>query len=1286
MLLSNSFFLVSILVLLAAAALGIGVVLYFATRPAGEAAQHKPAVSTWSADAMRAGFHQAVDTIEANLISRAERYSIPWILVMDEGGHGRLPLAHTGMPGVHGSGPALSKQLRWEFFERGVVVDIDVEGLEGEAQGSERPWDQFLALCRGYRPQRPFDGVVLTIPAAMLLDPQARHEIARRAGAMHRRLWLAQNRFAMRLAVYVLVTECEAMDGFSAFARALPDAMRAGMLGWSSPYEPSIAYQSAWVPMAVGEIAATVDDTVAEVLVSRNVAAADMLALTARVRELAPQLQIYLDELMRPNVYHEPFLLRGIYLTGDSGELSALHGESAQDEDARLTPLLQPAFLRDVFERKIFLEYGLTRPARNASLARPFLHKSLRVAAVAVLGGWTLGMVLVAAEAGRGAPRQVAALRDIHEMERGRAEFQDRAEDPPAQWYRRQALSLLKLEHVLRASPGLAVFLPGSWSVFDDLNTTLRQTLAREFAAIVVPAIDQAFAERAAALTSAPLGAGGVDTASAACAAPQGVAQAASGLALEGRADVRAMLAYVLHVERFSRAWQGWQQAGELSSMRDVVQYALGAEAGEGALRLLTGLPAPRDAARQHVYAEAFRCSYDKGIRQLADALFIDNPLLQSERAVVSALSSIGEGDNRADDLRAVVGAISAQQELLSSGPSAWLHEAVFEPDATVTRILTVAAGLPLLGDAVAEQSRQTLREAFRVLRTQLAQYTSGAGLRWQQQENRYVLSDARLALRDSLVGLLAQPFMQVPPPVNMPDLGPTRLARWDVAVLDQALAQVSARTAFLAQGLNAIPANYRPAVLRAMDAEAAQALYRRAVMAIRVESGPAAPLPDFDGVAGRVRRIADALGEQGAAPLQRGLLDLLSQSALAALRRLDEALRTADLYGVQTDLPMGGVSLLGAFGVADLAGFDEYLAQQASRIQELAGQAAIYLAALDRDDARSVVAQRWRAIGHDLERYALRNPNSGLLRLEQWLRGVVQAPDCSSLRLAPGGASEYFGLQQSRLAATLRGYCQGQGSVQLETGWKTFAGDYNARLAGRLPVGDPVAPSRGALPRSAAAPQTVRELVDAFRAVWPAKGEPIAGDGAVAGFARRFSAWADMLQALWPASGQAGYTIAWRFRINRQAEVAGNQIIDWTLSVGSASIGSGTPSERLHWNVGQPITLTVRLAKDAPLIPRPDPRQPRMAVEGPQVRWTFNDPWALFSLLGWQGHGTGGDITPLRFDVPVMVGSLNDLGQLPAAQQLRFFAGLSLYSAADGQPLKWPGVLPQAAPAWGQP
>ena len=233
--LRDNLFLASLGVLIALVLVILGLVLYFAVRRSSAKTSSDPKITKLRFDSLRSSFKQAVELIEQNIASRSERYSIPWVMVLNEGkGQRQLPIEQSGVASALSSEAAMAASaqgISWHFFDRGVVIDLQGTylGSPDDEDAAEKPWDEFLGLCRKYRPQRPFDSVVITVPASLLLDdnPDARLELGKLAKLAHRRLWLAQNRFAMRFAVYVVVSESEQIEGFAQFARRVPDSMRA---------------------------------------------------------------------------------------------------------------------------------------------------------------------------------------------------------------------------------------------------------------------------------------------------------------------------------------------------------------------------------------------------------------------------------------------------------------------------------------------------------------------------------------------------------------------------------------------------------------------------------------------------------------------------------------------------------------------------------------------------------------------------------------------------------------------------------------------------------------------------------------------------------------------------------------------------------------------------------------------------------------------------------------------------------------------------------------------------
>ncbi|WP_031362896.1 type VI secretion system protein [Caballeronia sordidicola] len=1399
--LTSNLFLLSIAVLTLVVCVVLGAVLYFALH----GAQSKPApdrkIVRLRSDSLRSAFRQAVELIEGNIASRAERYNIPWIMILNEGDDPcPLPIAQSGVASVlsaEAASPAATQGISWHFFDRGIVVDIKAAYLGSpEDDGDEKPWDEFLGLCRNYRQQRPFDSVVITVPAATLLadDTDAQLELVRHAKLAHRRLWLAQNRFAMRFAVYVVVTGCEALTGFAPFARALPEALRASMLGWSSPYDLSTTYSSDWVDTAMHSIMRSVSDASAELfaLDAGQMDARQFLLLPSRIEAMSAQLQRYVDELLRASAYHEPFFFRGIYLTGDSSEFAQWSvgqgDEAAVKRDALASPafsedlatggvavydagdsalqpagggspmgrrepggslndlMLQPAFLRDLFEKKIFLEYGLTRPSRSQYLARPVLSRALRWGGIALLGGWGLGLVVATVQLSHRNGELVAALGSLHRDAQERAAAAQQAQDLPADWYRRKALALIALNQHLKTDSTWTVFMPGSWSVVDDLNAHVKERFEREFGEIAVTALEREMFLRVSQLTGESrdpsTGQLIVNDDCTAPAAARSDVRGASSLSVDNSPQVRALQQYVGSVDQLDAALQALQRLQTPSpdnadALRLVVRYALGAElqgsvagtlpyfyrdpAGRGATNFAANFAAnPVGGVNLPVIQQALRCTLDKGAQQVDSGLFTNNALLAAERSVTEHLNNLSVGTAGAADFtqltnnyRAIVAGIDSQRELLASGNGGWLRQPQFTPGPVYERTLAHAAQNRLLGPDLVARIRERDDTAFLAFRSELALRfdTPDSGLVWLDKDARYAVSPARLALRDGLSNLLGQPFMTAPRGRTLPDLGEGSTIVWDRAQLDQALTLGDVHKRFMTDGLASLPAATRPAIEQALDVQFAQLILDQTAGAATVTQAQGdTDSAAFDASRARLVRIESLLAEMNASAQVEDLDSVMSRDATAHLKLVDDALTQSELYATRESVVYDHASssrspVLVAFGVPDAGALAVYLDQQSARALTLGKQASTYLAALNEADAASPLAQRWQAIVRDLERYRLKNPNSSLLRLEQFVATAAADPGAGSCmakfagRPAANGADDYFAALHARLYDSLLARCSQNYVYDLRQQWDSFATAFNQNVAGRQPFsgsmlihvvnrGDASPADFGELGQVLKRYAAVSDTVRATRA--GAGTQTSLTNASVRQFIDNFDQVRTLLAPLYPADDGAptGYDVGVEFRANRGAEVAANQVIDWTLSIGSQSLSLHDAPHALHWDYGTPVTLVLRFAKDSPLAAASDPQQRALSTDGHTLTWQFADPWALLSFIGRQrvpDASLRGDSASqlLGFDFPLATASPADLALLPKQARGSAFLRLTLMPAGKKTPLPWPGSFPARAPDW---
>ncbi|MBI2227464.1 MAG: hypothetical protein HYU44_21550, partial [Betaproteobacteria bacterium] len=99
---------------------------------------------------LRWSYASAAANIEANLASRRRRYRIPWILLLGDTGAGKSTLIeHSGIDRAFRaeSGSAPHAGVGWNFFNRGVVLDVPGAFIGADAGGGDQPWRTVLHLA-----------------------------------------------------------------------------------------------------------------------------------------------------------------------------------------------------------------------------------------------------------------------------------------------------------------------------------------------------------------------------------------------------------------------------------------------------------------------------------------------------------------------------------------------------------------------------------------------------------------------------------------------------------------------------------------------------------------------------------------------------------------------------------------------------------------------------------------------------------------------------------------------------------------------------------------------------------------------------------------------------------------------------------------------------------------------------------------------------------------------------------------------------------------------------------
>ncbi len=257
----------------------------------------------------------------------------------------------------------------WYLFQQGCVVHHpEIKQIVGE--------------LKQFRPERPLDGIVVTLPVSKLMqeDPIA---LENWASELYQKIWLTQQGAGFVLPIYLIVTEAERLQGFNTFwSQTYLQKFLDQQFGWANPYNDAQAYQSNWIAEAIEQVTHSVRSAQLSIINNDKQTDKDKpseaLLLANSIASLETALSITCNELFGSAALQTPLMFRGLYFTGCQ--------QQAESGPAR------HLFLQDLFEQKIFAESSLAFPPQNKLLSS---NSKLRAYQYSTIGSLSLLAILL---------------------------------------------------------------------------------------------------------------------------------------------------------------------------------------------------------------------------------------------------------------------------------------------------------------------------------------------------------------------------------------------------------------------------------------------------------------------------------------------------------------------------------------------------------------------------------------------------------------------------------------------------------------------------------------------------------------------------------------------------------------------------------------------------------------------------------------------------------------------------------------------------------------------------
>jgi type VI secretion system protein ImpL len=356
-------------------------------------------------------------SLKSNLPGRKGIYRLPWYLVMGLENAGKTSLIQRSgqtftLTNVtrNNRGERNAFGFEWWVGDHGVLIDPDGELVSqnsGEGTQSDvqrRLWQHFVDWLENNRPQRPLNGVILTVDLARLSRGS---EQQRRSDAIALRTRLREliEQLGSRLPVYVSFTKMDLLYGFSTFVRGLSKTEKEQPLGFTFRLEDQ-QDPDHWLAefgQQFSEFAERLSDRLPERLAGVRDSEDRMAAysFTRQVAGLRPLLSAFLEDLLSADVFSTPALVRGAYFTSVLQEgVPEDPFVAAAAASYQLAGPIQPAqrngqssslFTPALFTRVIYPEAGLAGDNRRVVSRRRRKVAAAAVVALAAGLGMTAG-------------------------------------------------------------------------------------------------------------------------------------------------------------------------------------------------------------------------------------------------------------------------------------------------------------------------------------------------------------------------------------------------------------------------------------------------------------------------------------------------------------------------------------------------------------------------------------------------------------------------------------------------------------------------------------------------------------------------------------------------------------------------------------------------------------------------------------------------------------------------------------------------------------------------------
>lgn len=261
-------------------------------------------------------------------------YHQPWFLVLGAENSGKSSLFMHSNLFPESDIPEELKDpdapIKWWFLDRMVCLEPQGNLIVDYAGEDKNRLSMFYLskLLRRYRGARPLNGIIITLPVTDFFECDD-SVVEKKYAHLAKKMNDVFSSIALDLPVYVVLTKCDKVPGFTAFFRNFNKNIQDELVGFSNPEVSKKAPSLHFLNQGFGALFQQLSHLRLNMAVQQNTSTASQYAFLfyRQFETICKKIPIMVHKIFHDQAFSENMMFRGFYISGDT----TLHNDVPAD-------------------------------------------------------------------------------------------------------------------------------------------------------------------------------------------------------------------------------------------------------------------------------------------------------------------------------------------------------------------------------------------------------------------------------------------------------------------------------------------------------------------------------------------------------------------------------------------------------------------------------------------------------------------------------------------------------------------------------------------------------------------------------------------------------------------------------------------------------------------------------------------------------------------------------------------------------------------------------------------